>query len=77
MGEGETMFVARVPSLLRSTWTTSRNMAVGSDLGTPDRVCGADCLIFAGMGDVHIHARQDVTGKETFATATAAALRAA
>ena len=36
------------------------------------------CLIFAGMGDIHIHAREDVTGqethKETFATAAAAAL---
>jgi dihydroorotase len=52
--------------------------AVGPDLGTPDNVFGDECLIFAGMGDIHIHARQDVTGqdnyKETFATAAAAAL---
>lgn len=52
--------------------------AVGSDLGKPDHVFGDDCLIFAGMGDIHIHAREDVTGqdchKETFATAAAAAL---
>ncbi len=52
--------------------------AVGPDLGTPQHVFGDDCLVFAGMGDVHIHARQDVTGKddykETFATAAAAAL---
>jgi dihydroorotase len=52
--------------------------AVGSDLGPPDFAYGEDCLIFAGMGDIHIHARQDVTGrdnhKETFATAAAAAL---
>src|ERR1700733_3904350 len=51
---------------------------VGLDLGKPDHVFGADCLIFAGMGDIHIHAREDVTGrethKETFATAAAAAL---
>lgn len=37
-----------------------------------------DCLLFAGMGDVHIHAREDVSGKnnykETFATTSAAAL---
>ena len=37
-----------------------------------------DCLLFAGMGDVHIHAREDVSGvnnyKETFQTASAAAL---
>ncbi|MBY0526154.1 MAG: amidohydrolase family protein [Gemmataceae bacterium] len=52
--------------------------AVGRDLGKPDYVFNDDCLIFAGMGDVHIHAREDVTGrdnyKETFATASAAAL---
>lgn len=53
-------------------------VAVGDNLGKPDHVFGDDCLIFAGMGDVHIHAREDVTGrenyKETFATAAAAAL---
>ncbi len=51
---------------------------VGDKLGPPDHVFGDDCLIFAGMGDVHIHAREDTTGtqnyKETFATASAAAL---
>ncbi len=53
-------------------------VAVGPGLGKPDHVFGESCLIFAGMGDVHIHAREDVTGrdnhKETFATAAAAAL---
>ena len=53
-------------------------VAVGPGLGEPEHVFGDDCLIFAGMGDIHIHARQDVTGrddyKETFATASAAAL---
>ncbi len=52
--------------------------AVGAGLGKADHVYGEDCLVFSGMGDVHIHARQDVTGrddyKETFATASAAAL---
>src|SRR5579859_6054428 len=52
--------------------------AVGAGLGTPQHVFGEGCLIFAGMGDVHIHAREDVTGrdnyKETFASAAAAAL---
>ena len=50
----------------------------GRDLGRADHAFGDGCLVFAGMGDVHIHARQDVTGredyKETFATAAAAAL---
>jgi dihydroorotase len=53
-------------------------VAVGAGLGTPTHVFPEGCLIFAGMGDVHIHAREDVTGrekhKETFATAAAAAL---
>src|SRR5439155_2878059 len=52
--------------------------AVGSRLGIPDHVFGETCLVFAGMGDVHVHSREDVTGrdnhKETFATAAAAAL---
>lgn len=50
--------------------------AIG-DLGlTPDYKFGDDCLLFAGMGDVHIHAREDVSGKnnykEDFTTARAA-----
>lgn len=53
-------------------------VAVGPEVGKPDHVFGDDCLIFAGMTDVHIHAREDTTGKdthkETFATAAAAAL---
>lgn len=51
---------------------------VGTDLGRADHVFGDECLIFAGMGDIHIHARDDVSGKEThketFDTAAAAAL---
>jgi dihydroorotase len=52
--------------------------AVGPALGTPDHQFGDDCLIFAGMGDIHIHARDDVsqaeTHKEDFCTAAKAAL---
>src|SRR5947209_13292509 len=52
--------------------------AVGPRLGKPSHVFPESCLIFAGMGDIHIHAREDTTGKEThketFATAAAAAL---
>src|SRR5436309_15986567 len=51
---------------------------VSTGLGRADHVFGDSCLIFAGMGDIHIHAREDPTGKEThkesFATASAAAL---
>jgi dihydroorotase len=53
-------------------------VAVGTGLGKADHVFPESCLIFAGMGDVHIHAREDISGrdkhKETFATAAAAAL---
>tara|TARA_R110002095_G_scaffold85730_4_gene74627 strand:- start:852 stop:2078 length:1227 start_codon:yes stop_codon:yes gene_type:complete len=51
---------------------------VGSHLGEADFSFSDDCLIFAGMGDIHIHARDDVgesqTYKEDFCTAGAAAI---
>ncbi|MDB5392085.1 MAG: Allantoinase [Planctomycetaceae bacterium] len=51
---------------------------VGTNLGKPDVTFSDDCLIFAGMGDIHIHARDDVSGKETykedFCTVSAAAI---
>ena len=47
-------------------------------LEVPDHVFNKDCLIFAGMGDIHIHAREDQTKKqnykETYETASEAAL---
>jgi dihydroorotase len=52
--------------------------AVGPALGRPDYTYLDSCLIFAGMGDIHIHARDDVsqaeTHKEDFQTAAQAAL---
>ncbi len=55
-----------------------RSAAVGPALGRADVQYGDDCLIFAGMGDIHIHARDDVskaeTYKEDFSTAAQAAL---
>jgi dihydroorotase len=51
---------------------------VGHSLGAPDFQYGDDCLIFAGMGDIHIHARDDPSQreayKEDFSTAAAAAI---
>ncbi|QDT50913.1 Dihydroorotase [Symmachiella dynata] len=51
---------------------------VGEQLGTPDVEFGEDCYVFAGMGDIHIHARDDQsesqTYKEDFRTAAAAAV---
>lgn len=53
-------------------------VAVGDSLGSPDHHFADDCLIFAGMGDIHIHARDDVseaeTYKEDFTTAAQAAV---
>lgn len=34
--------------------------------GKADYSFNDDCLLFAGMGDVHIHAREDVSGKNTY-----------
>ena len=53
------------------------NVELGEGLEA-DYVFGLECLIFAGFCDVHIHAREDNTGKqnykEDYATAAAAAL---
>jgi dihydroorotase len=56
-----------------------RIVAVEHSFGkSPDLRFSDDCLIFAGMGDIHIHARDDVSGKETykedFTTASSAAI---
>ncbi|MDA1015440.1 MAG: amidohydrolase family protein [Planctomycetota bacterium] len=51
---------------------------VGSRLGKADVQFDEGCLIFAGMGDIHIHARDDTsrsqTYKEDFETVSAAAI---
>src|ERR1700733_1735511 len=51
---------------------------VGPRLGRAEIEFGDDCLIFPGMGDIHIHARDDVSEreiyKEDFRTAAAAAI---
>ena len=56
----------------------SEIVEVGDHLGPADLVFDEDCLVFAGMGDIHIHARDDTSGrethKETFITAGQAAL---
>ncbi|MEO1999452.1 MAG: amidohydrolase, partial [Planctomycetaceae bacterium] len=53
-------------------------VAVGSDLGPVDTHVADHCLIFAGMGDIHIHARDDAgeteIDKEDFVTAAQAAI---
>ncbi len=56
----------------------ARIAEVGANLGQPDYEFDETCLVFAGMGDVHVHAREDVTGrdshKEDFQTVAGAAL---
>ena len=38
---------------------------VGKAIGQSDLDC-KDCLIFPGFGDLHVHAREDETGKQTY-----------
>jgi dihydroorotase len=51
---------------------------IGLPTGRADFLYGNECLLFAGMGDVHIHAREDATGqhcyKEDFKSVSMAAL---
>jgi dihydroorotase len=55
-----------------------RIVEVGESLGAPDVSFDDGCLVFAGFGDIHIHARDDVGEsqiyKEDFRTASEAAL---
>lgn len=51
---------------IRFDETTGLIEEVGELNLKPDFVFGDDCLLFAGMGDVHIHAREDVSGKNTY-----------
>ncbi len=39
---------------------------VGDLKQKPDFSFNDDCLLFAGMGDIHIHAREDVSGKNNY-----------
>ncbi len=41
-------------------------LKVGNLNKVPDYFFGDDCFLFAGMGDVHIHAREDVSGKNCY-----------
>lgn len=55
-----------------------KNVVAAKKNDKADHVFNDDCLIFAGFGDVHIHAREDETGKqiykEEYSTAADAAL---
>src|SRR5690606_27509442 len=41
-------------------------VTVTSPDGKADFIFGDECLLFAGMGDVHIHAREDVSQKNVY-----------
>lgn len=43
-----------------------KKVAKGSSKVMPDHVYGKECIIFPAMGDIHIHAREDETGKQTY-----------
>jgi dihydroorotase len=59
-------------------WAGETIDAVGPALGQADVRFSDECLIFAGMGDIHIHARDDASEaesyKEDFCTAARAAI---
>ncbi len=46
--------------------TSGLILKVGALGLTPDYRFDDDCLLFAGMGDIHIHAREDVSGKNNY-----------
>lgn len=54
-----------------------RIVEVGPHLGVADRRFGEERLIFAGFGDIHIHARDDVSGRECYKEDFSTAARAA
>lgn len=74
--------VATNGSVQRLAITVNRDTGLIHSVQTPDgteRVTYSDsCVIFAGFGDIHVHAREDVTGKhlykESFRTASLAAM---
>jgi dihydroorotase len=41
-------------------------VSVTESLAPADFTFGDECLLFAGMGDVHIHAREDASGEHTY-----------
>lgn len=41
-------------------------ISIAAPDGKADYVYGDDCLLFAGMGDIHIHAREDVSQKSCY-----------
>src|SRR5690606_7508836 len=49
---------------------------LGLDKDKLDFYFDDDCLLFAGMGDVHIHAREDVSGKNNYKEDFASAFKA-
>lgn len=51
---------------IRFDETTGLIVAVGELQEKADYYYDDDCLLFAGMGDIHIHAREDVSGKNNY-----------
>jgi dihydroorotase len=52
--------------LVRFDEVNGQIIDVTEDKMIADYTYGDDCLLFAGMGDVHIHAREDVSGKNNY-----------
>lgn len=76
--EGQLVLEDRVaPGAVEIDERSGLIVRVGEPTGQSD-VHTAGCLVFAGFGDIHIHAREDASGsqtyKEDFASASAAAV---
>lgn len=60
-------FVKRLDITFNETTGLIENVEVAKKSASEvDYYYNDDCLMFAGMGDIHIHAREDVSGKNTY-----------
>ncbi|MDI9355030.1 MAG: amidohydrolase family protein [Cyanobium sp. MAG06] len=46
--------------------TIIKKVSKGKYKKTPDYIYNKDCIIYPGMGDIHIHAREDDTAKQVY-----------
>ena len=63
-----TFFLDRHLQNLTIEWDDQQNVITSITYGIDDSSVfyNSDCVIFPGFGDIHIHAREDVSGKHTY-----------
>ena len=66
------------PGQIEIDEATGNISRLGALIGKADHAFGPECLIFPGFGDIHVHCREDETGKqshkEDYSTAAQAAM---